>query len=553
MLGVALLSSQATLALLLGVFVSATFINGFNPFLGFLRTIDTYTINSLGDPEHAKVIMFTFYLSASVALIQKSGGAEALALSITRFATTRFRGQWATYITGLVIFIDDPTSCIVVGANMRTVTDRLYLSHEKLAFLVHLMSSPITSLSPVSSWIGFVLGILAPVLSKMKSVKSEEPFVFFLKTIPSRFFPIFAMLLGGIAMATRRDFGPMLTAERRAYHDKVVVESDGTTLDNQFEDPLAPPHDAPRRLINSILPIFTIITLTVVSLLLSGYYSLLDSIARGEKKEITIYSMAGAGNSYDALLYSSFVSCILCMFMYRVQVILGFGVGISTIMYGVKDMVEAMLILVFAWGVGTCFLEMGVDQFVVGALSGTLPSSLVPMLSFILSAIVSFTTGTSWGTMAIMLPLAMPLGDASGKEELLVLTASAVMSGALFGDLCSPISVTTILTCSAVQVPVNKHVNTQLPYAILALVVACFLGYLPLGLGLYPDWAAILIGTSVIVGCFYLFGVPTESTCPSRWETFQGYIGRSPKVVDSSHTSSDDENEDAINLKNVKL
>ncbi|KAJ9051793.1 hypothetical protein DSO57_1001552 [Entomophthora muscae] len=531
MLGIALLSSQATLALLVGIFVSATLINGLNPIVGFLRTLDDYIINSLADPAHAMVIMFTFYLSAAVALVQKSGGAEALATSVTRFATTRWRGMWAAYLIGIAVFIDDLSSCMIVGANMRIVTDRLYLSHEKLAYIVHVTSPTVASLSPVSSWIGFMLGVIREQLNQTGG--SKDPFMFFLRTIPSRFFPIFAIVFCGATMTTRRDFGGMLVAERRAFFDKIVVEDDPSLKDENFVDPLAPSPNTPRRLINSVIPILFIVVVTITSLLVSGYYSLK---AEGVES-FSLHDLAGSGDSYAALIYASFSCLFLCLFMYKAQGIIQFREGMDIIMYGVRDMVETMLILVFAWGVGKAFNRLHIDEFVVSSLSSRLPAGVIPVLCCILASIASFTTGTSWGTMGIMLPLAMPLAAAYIKgddDTLMVHTASAVLSGALFGDMCSPIAATTLLTCAAVRIPIQHHVNTQLPYAFVSLFVACLFGYLPVGFGLYPDWAALIIGTVVLFAASYLLGVPTESNTPSRWTQLQAKFGKSSPEPDNS-------------------
>ncbi|KAI0216662.1 hypothetical protein L0F63_005784 [Massospora cicadina] len=518
MLGIALLSSQATIALLVGIFISATLINGLNPALGLLRTLDDYTINSLADPDHAMVIMFTFYLSAAVALVQKSGGAEALAISVTRFATTRWRGMWATYLIGITVFIDDLASCMIVGANMRIVTDRLFLSREKLAYIVHVTSPTVTSLSPVSSWIGFMLGVLREQLPDAGAGK--DPFMFFLRTIPSRFFPIFAIFFCGATIATRRDFGGMLVAERRAYFGKVLVD-DALVKDESFVDPLAPSPASPRRLVNAIVPVLFIITVTITSLLVSGYYNLkADGVTA-----YTLYDLAGRGNSYTALIYASFLCCPLCVFLYKAQGILTFREGMDVIMHGVRDMVETMLILAFN--------HLHIDEYVVSSLSTRLPAGVIPVLCCLLASFASFTTGTSWGTMGIMLPLAMPLAAAYAKRDdsLLVYTASAVLSGALFGDMCSPIAATTLLTCAAVRVPIQKHVNTQLPYALVPLSVACVFGYLPVGFGLYSEWVALAIGALALTAANFLLGVPTETRTPSRWSQLVRKLGRPQEPI----------------------
>ncbi|RKP06660.1 hypothetical protein THASP1DRAFT_31532, partial [Thamnocephalis sphaerospora] len=214
---VALITKQVLMALFCGVFLSAMFVNFYNPLTGFLRSVDHYMVLALSDPDHDKVLLFTWFLAGLIALIQRSGGAEGLAMVVTKWATTRWRGLWVAFAMGMLIFFDDFASCLIVGTNMVQVTDILLISREKLAFFVHATSSPPASLAPVSSWIGYEVGLIADELRKLGN--TADPFMIFLKTIISRFYPIFMIILLIVLNLLKRDFGPMLRAERRAFRE----------------------------------------------------------------------------------------------------------------------------------------------------------------------------------------------------------------------------------------------------------------------------------------------------------------------------------------------
>ncbi|KAI9292847.1 hypothetical protein K502DRAFT_367244 [Neoconidiobolus thromboides FSU 785] len=523
LLGIALFSNQALVALIAGVFLSSTFINGFNPLTGFLRMLDYYTIQSLADLDHTKIAMFTFYLSGMIAMIQKSGGAQALADKISSFASNRRRGQLATFLIGLLIFLDDTASIMIVGSNFQPVTDKLQLSREKLAFLVHSTSSPVSSLSPISSWIGFQVGLIALQLNSLNI--QEDPFILFLQTIPSRYYPIFMLVLTLITIVFKREFGPMLVAERRAFIDGKVSKEDNNNL-IEDKDPLEPKENCPKRWFNAAIPILITIVVTVLSLMLSGYYSLLDKQSKGEQVSFSAADIAGAGDPYGSLLYSSFTGCLTCILLYKIQRIMNVTESVEVLIYGVKDVVETLIILILAWAIGNAFLDLNCAKFLVSALSSSLPKGVVPSIAFLFACVISFTTGTSWGTTTIMFPLVIPLAHetAPGDRLLLLNTISAILAGALFGDQCSPISSTTILTCLTSKVQVRAHVNSQLPYAILVVFSSLVLGYLPLGYNLFPDWAGLLVGIAFMCLVFFLIGEPSDRVIKAG--SSYGIVGR---------------------------
>ncbi|KAI9293953.1 hypothetical protein K502DRAFT_325080, partial [Neoconidiobolus thromboides FSU 785] len=543
LLAVALFSSQALFALMLGLFLSSMFINGFNPVNGFLRMLDYYTVQAVANSDNVKIILFTFYLSGLIALIQKSGGAHGMANSVTRLATNRWRGQWATFIVGILIFFDDFASCLIVGSNMQPVTDTLFLSREKLAFLVHATSSPPASIAPISSWIGFEIGLIKAQFTLLKIDK--EPFLIFLETIQSRFYPLYMLLFIIIILVLKRDFGPMLVAERRAFFGKRLVK-DNTVLigDVNDTDPLKPSDQTPRRWINAVIPIIVVVVVTVVALFMSGYYKQMQE----EVPDLSATGLAGSGDPYGSLLYSSFLACIIAMILYRIQNIMSFQLSIAIFLHGIKDIVEPLLILILAWSIGIAFADLGAATFIVSSLSTTLDPHAVPVLVFIISCIISFTTGTSWGTMTIMFPLVIPLVHASAKDDhdLLVHCISSILTGAIFGDQCSPISGTSILSALSSKCPVRDHVTTQLPYALLVALTSVIFGYLPVGFNAYPAWAGLLIGIVFMTLVVLLIGTKTESHDISRWDWLMTKFGREPNVenyFDESEPSTSEKKE----------
>ncbi|KAJ9063808.1 hypothetical protein DSO57_1037005 [Entomophthora muscae] len=524
---VAVVSSQALVALALGLFLASTFINGFNPLLGFLRMMDHYAVSAVADPGNAQVILFTFYLSGLVALIQKSGGAHGMAKLMTKIATDRWRGQWATLLAGVLIFFDDFASCLIVGSNMQPVTDALLLSREKLAFLVHATSSPPASIAPISSWIGFELTLIKKQMDNLKI--PGEPFMVFLF---SRFYPLYMLLFIVALLLLKRDFGPMLDAERRAIYEKRLVKDDAVLL-GDAEDPLTPDPKTPQRWFNAVVPVVFVIFTTVTAMFVGGYYVQKAS----ENPDYSPQGLASKGNSAEALLYGSFLGSIISMTLFRAQGLMGFKMLIAVYIHGVKEIAEPLLILILAWSIGSAFSDLKAADFIVSAMSSTVNPGSLPTFIFIISCIISFTTGTSWGTMSIMFPLVIPLVNTAAPSDhnIFVHSVSSILTGAIFGDQCSPISGTSILSAMSSKCPLKDHVTTQLPYALLVSAVSILFGYLPVGYGIYPTWAALVIGSLALGLCLYLLGTKTESQDPSKWRRLMRTFGKSPHSPDPSH------------------
>ncbi|KAJ3177675.1 hypothetical protein HDU85_005786 [Gaertneriomyces sp. JEL0708] len=531
LLFVAVVCRQVIVALFTGIFFATMFIYGYNPLTAFEQTTSSTMASAVADTDRIKIILFTFWLSGVIALIQRSGGAHGLARLIGGAATNRWKAQWMTYLLGLAIFFDDYASCLIVGSQMKPITDLVYLSHEKLAFLVHATSAPPASIVPLSSWIGFEIGLVAAELVKIAGKRegtalsaveaTKQAFIFFCETIPSRYYPFYMLFFIAISTALKRDFGPMLKAERRAikYHKLV---NDDEVVEGKVEE-VEVVKDAPHRAINALVPLGSTVIVIILSLFLTGYYSLketidgeiADDIPEEERTRMTIDAIVGAGNSYDALIWGSFFGMMVAAVMYKIQRIMTFNESIITILMGIRGIVEPVIILFLAWTIGNVLgdSELKTSEFLAAAVKDSLNPGALPTLVFIISCITSFCTGTSWGTMSIMFPLAMPIADAMipGDRHILLATASSILTGSIFGDQCSPISDTSILSALSSGVSVEAHVYTQLPYALVCALLAILIGYLPYGYSAWPHWVGLLLGIVALVGAIFLLGVRTES------------------------------------------
>jgi len=492
---------QVIVSLFLGVWLGATFIYGYNPFLALLRTVDYYAVEAARDPGHVSIIMFSLLLGGMVGVVSKSGGTRGIVEAAKSFATSPRRGQLATWIMGVAIFFDDYANTLIVGNTMRPITDRLKISREKLSYVVDSTAAPVVSLAVISTWIGYEVGLIGDSFASLGITAS--PYLAFIKSIPYRFYPIFALVLGFAIALSGRDFGPMLKAETRARilgkpsSDKAVPLAD-------FDSPSLSPDEGVRaRWYNAAIPIFTVVSVTLVGLYLSGK-SAIEPVSRGTA---SFYEIIGQADTYASLMWASFLGCLIAILLAVSQRILSLKRAMEAWLGGIRSMLLAIIILILAWSIGAVCHELHTADFVVKSVSGSLSPFLVPAVTFLVSAAVSFATGTSWGTMAIIMPIAVPLSyklsleaglDPNQQHVILMGGISSVLAGAVFGDHCSPISDTTIMSSMASACDHVDHVKTQLPYALLAGLTGVLIGDIPSAFGLSP-WMSLFAGTVVIL------------------------------------------------------
>lgn len=504
----ALITRQVVLSLLAGIYIGALFLARFDAWHAFTATLDRYVVGSLSlDGGHVSIVFIASILGGMSGVISRSGGARAIADRITARAHDARSGLVSTWAAGLVIFFDDYANTLIVGNMMRPLTDRLRISREKLSFLVDATAAPVASIAPISTWIGFEVGLIHDALAGLGL--ERDAYGLFLSSIPYRFYPIFLLVLGFAVAWTGRDFGAMWRAESRARSGGGVLAPGAEPLMDTGSDEPEPgvsEHESHAHASNALLPILVVILATFGGILLTGWQATAGSDDR------SLRALFGAGDSYEALLWAGTMGSIAAVALAVGRRALALGRAVAAWVDGVRSMSMAVIILVLAWGIGAVCSEMGTADIIVGWLGGRFPAVLLPATVFLVSAAVSFATGTSWGTMAILMPIVLPLGYTlgGGSELVLVGAVSSVLAGSVFGDHCSPISDTTVLSSLASGADHVDHVRTQLPYALATGVIGVVVGDLMTALGV-PVLVSLVVGAALVVALVRFVGKKPET------------------------------------------
>ncbi len=501
----ALLFKEVVTALFAGVWIGALGISGFNPLAALWRTVDQFAIPELAntDDGHVQIVVFSLLLGGMVGIISRSGGTMGIVEAVRPFARSARRGQIATWFAGMGVFFDDYANTLIVGNTMRPITDRLRISREKLAYLVDSTAAPLAALVPISTWVGYEIILIQQGLTIAAAQNPElaasldmNAFRIFIETIPYRFYPVLGLFFAAMIAFSRRDFGPMAAAERRARQTGQLHRPDAQLLMDTSDKVMEPKEGAPHRWWNAALPVLTVVVVVVVGLYVTGRVGL-DAGAR-------IWDIFGNADPFTTMAWGSLAGCVLAIGLAVSQRILSLNEAIDSWVNGMRSMLIAMIILTLAWSLGSVTEEIHTAAYLSQILSDRVALSLIPVIVFVIAAAISFATGTSWGTMGILLPLVIPLtvamggaGDGDGTYTILLGAISSVLAGAIFGDHCSPISDTTILSSTASGCDHMDHVRTQLPYALLVAVVGMVLGDIGTAYGL-PVWVAILGGLAVL-------------------------------------------------------
>lgn len=496
-------------------------LNGFNILTALTQGFIDFTyraLNSLADPWNAGIILQVLVIGGVIHLVAKMGGAKAIAEALARKAKTVKSAQLTTWLLGLAVFFDDYANSLIVGPIMRPVTDKLGVSREKLAFIIDATAAPIAGLAIISTWIGLEVGLIGDAL---KSVGIEaDGFGVFLETIPYRFYNILILAFVVISAITLREFGPMLKAERRTRRGEVLSNTE-TSSDSEDLEPI---QGIKLSIWNAIIPIGVLIGSSLVGFYYSGWVTIMggEDLAIIELMNNTPFSFAGiqaAFSNADASVVL-FQSALLATI---VALILGVGRKIFTISEGIGIWIEGMkgllitgVILILAWSLSSVIKELGTASYLVGVLSDTIPVFLLPAIIFILGSIIAFATGTAYGTMGILMPLAIPLAFAINPEwQFVIVSTSAVLTGAIFGDHCSPISDTTILSSTGAGCDHIEHVRTQIWYAIFVGVITVVFGYIPAGFGL-SFWIVLPISLIALFILTMIFGKKVDGVVSSN-------------------------------------
>ncbi|MCZ6917657.1 MAG: Na+/H+ antiporter NhaC family protein [Gemmatimonadetes bacterium] len=510
-IGLALITREVVTSLFAGIFVGCLFLTGFEPIAAAFMAANEFARGAVSDPNNAAILLFSLMLGGMVGVITRMGGTRAIVDAVAPLATTRARGQVATWAAGLGVFFDDYSNSLIVGTTMRPLTDKLKISREKLAYIVDSTAAPVAAVFFVSTWIGYEVGLIDDGLELAAAQNASNPqlaaelasvsgFGVFLQTIPYLFYPILAIFAVLVISLTGRDFGPMLRAERRAASGGGLARP-GAQLAADVDAELSEASSAPAgRWWNGVLPVATLVVTVLGGLVVTGISAL------GPDDERSLRNIFGGSDPFSPLLWGALLACVVALALAGFQKILTVREGVDAWVSGLRAMLLAMVILVLAWSLGAVTRSLNTAGFLTEALSGNLPAVLLPVTTFLLAAAMAFATGTSWATMAIMLPLVVPLSitlaggidlEAGPGQAIVLGSIGSVLAGAIWGDHCSPISDTTVLSSTASGCDHMDHVRTQLPYALLVGTVAVVFGSIPSAMGLPPIVSLLLGGVAI--------------------------------------------------------
>ena len=477
-IGLALITKEVYSSLFIGVLMGGILYSGFS-FEGTITHIfEDGMINVLSDSYNVGILIFLVILGTMVCLMNRAGGSAAFGHFAADHIKGRVGAELATILLGCLIFIDDYFNCLTVGSVMRPVTDKFKVSRAKLAYLIDATAAPICIIAPISSWAAAVTGF----------VEGEDGFSIFVRAIPYNFYAILTIVMMIGMVLLRTEFGSM------KFHEKNALKGDlYTTPGRPYDTEKQPEVSVRGTVLDLLIPIISLIICCMIGMLYTGgFFSGEDFV--------TAFSQSDASLG---LTMGSFFGLLITIGLYQVRRVLKFSECMACIPEGFKSMVPAIMILSFAWTLKAMTDSLGADVYVATVVASSARSLLnfLPAIIFVVGCFLAFATGTSWGTFGILIPIVVAVFENS-NPDLMIISISACMAGAVCGDHCSPISDTTIMASAGAQCEHVNHVTTQLPYAVTAAVVS-FVSYLIAGF-VQSAWIALPIAIALMVATMFV-------------------------------------------------
>lgn len=476
----AIKSKNVIFSLFCGGFAGALILCTGNPFMAVKSMIGDYFFIQLTDSYNAGVIVLIIFIGGFIKLMEKSGGAQAFAKGVHKVIDTSLKAQICAWFGGILIFFSDLGTPLLVGPVFRPLFDKLKISREKLAWILDSTSSPVAILVPFIGWGVYIMGLIQNEFTNLGVVESD--YTTFVQAIPFQIYSILAILMIPLVAFTKKDFSQMRKAELRAQQKPIPKEMEDTYVSEVDEKGYSLGNAKP---IMVVLPIVTVFAVLFVNLVPLGFpFKKVD------------------GNTFRvALTMGYFLAALVIMVMIYLFKVKNIHDTFKIYVDGMKGMTDVAITLVLAWSLGTMISNLGTAEFIINILQSTnFKSELIPAFIFLFGTLISFSTGSSWGTFAIMMPLAIPMANAFSIPY--AICVGAVLSGGLFGDHCSPISDTTILSSTGAGCDLVEHVKTQLPYACINGIIA-FVSFIIAGITKSP--LCVVFAVIVLVACMFVW------------------------------------------------
>jgi tetracycline resistance efflux pump len=457
----AIMTRQVFVSLILGIFLGWLIVYDFHLIEGFMATIDALVV-VFQDAGNTRTILFCALVGALIVLIQKSGGVAGFIQFTTKFlektgGNKRKLVQFFAWLTGLLIFVESSISVLTVGTLYRPIFDKLKIPREKLAYIADSSSAPSSILIPFNGWGAFIMTLLL-------AQGFSDPFSVMFKAMAYNFYPMLALILVLIIIFSGRDFGPMAKAELRTKTTGALMNEKSLPMVSDELTAILPVEKKPHRPLNMIIPILMMVFMMPIILAYTGWSSA-DTLYTGVDLKGKILFAIGQGSGSTAVLVAVITSIIVTFILYKIQDILSFREMIQLTLKGTSEMVPLALLMLLAFAIGNICKQMETGKYIADWAQIWMSPQWIPVLVFGITCFIAFSTGTSWGTFAIMIAIAVPMAQSLNAN--IYLTIAAVLGGGVFGDHCSPISDTTILSSMASASDHIDHVKTQIPYALV--------------------------------------------------------------------------------------
>lgn len=474
----AIKTRQVFVSLLFGIWLGWIILSGGNPITGTTATIQAL-VDVFKDSGNTRTIMFSCLVGALIAFIQRSGGVAGFVAMVNKFlerlenkkiGNSRKTVQILAWLTGTAIFVESSINALTVGTVFRPVFDKLKIPREKLAYIADSISAPTCILIPLNAWGAYIMGLIA-------AQGFSNPLTVLVYAFPFNFYPMLAMAMVLFVIFTQKDFGPMKKAEKRAREEGKVLRDGAVPLISSDVVKLDKKENVKEKAFNMIIPIAVMVGMMPLMLLYTGWNQV-ENISSLKWYEQIFYAL-GKGSGSTAVLYSVLSAIIVGSILYISQKIFTFAETIELIFKGISGLIPLALLMMLAFAIGAVCKELGTGYYTAELSKQWLSPNFVPVIVFLVACFIAFSTGTSWGTFAIMIAIGIPMAQTLGAN--VYLTIAAALGGGVFGDHCSPISDTTIIASMASASDHIDHVKTQLPYALTAGIITTVL-YLILGI-----------------------------------------------------------------------